>query len=162
MQDVCNIQRIVDIYSDMILRIAYQHTGNIHDSQDIAQEVFLSILKKDMSRFDKEHEKAYIIRTTINKCNSFHRKRGKLNVVYLDEIYKNSDEPIFTLDERSVINEIRSLDKKYRNALYLHYYEGYKASDIARILNTTTGNVTSLLKRGREKLKHILKEENYG
>lgn len=162
MQDVCNIQRIVNTYSDTILRIAYQHTGNMHDAEDIAQEVFLSIIKKDMTNFDTEHEKAYIIRTAINKCNSFHRKKGKLNIVYLDEVYKNPDEPVFDLNERNILNELLSLDKKYRNALYLHYYEGYKAKDIAKILGTTTGNVTSLLKRGREKLKLKLEEENYG
>lgn len=161
MQDVCNIKRIVETYSDMILRIAYQHTANMHDAEDIAQEVFLSIIKKDMKSFTREKEKAYIIRTTINKCNSFHRKRGKLNVVYLDEIYKNPDEPVFTVNERSLLNEIRSLDSKYRDALYLHYYEGYKAIEIAKILHTTTGNVTSLLKRGREKLKKLLEEDYY-
>ncbi len=161
MQDVCNINRIVETYSDMILRIAYQHTANIHDAEDLAQEVFLSVIKKDMKNFTKEHEKAYIIKTTINKCNSFHRKKGKLNVVYLDEIYKNPDEPVFTANERSILNEIRSLDSKYRDALYLHYYEGYKANEIAQILHSTTGNVTSLLKRGREKLKKLLKEDYY-
>ncbi len=161
MQDVCNINRIVETYSDMILRIAYQHTANIHDAEDLAQEVFLSVIKKDMKNFTKEHEKAYIIKATINKCNSFHRKKGKLNVVYLDEIYKNPDEPVFTANERSILNEIRSLDSKYRDAIYLHYYEGYKANEIAKILHTTTGNVTSLLKRGREKLKKLLEEDYY-
>lgn len=162
MQDVCNIKRIVETYSDMILRIAYQHTANMHDAEDIAQEVFLSIIKKDMKNFSSEREKAYIIRTTINKCNSFHRKKGNLNVVYLDEIYKNPEEPKFTIEERNILNEIRTLDKKYRDVLYLHYYEGYKAFEIAKILGSTTGTITSRLKRGREMLKLKLKEENYG
>lgn len=74
MQDVCNIKQLIENYSDMILRIAYQHTGNMHDAEDIAQEVFLSIMKKDMKGFSKEHEKSYIIRTTINKCKSLHRR----------------------------------------------------------------------------------------
>ncbi len=161
MQDVCNIKRLIETYSDMILKIAYQHTGNMHDAEDITQEVFLSVIKKDMKSFSREHEKSYIIRTTINKCNSLHRKNKKLNVVYLDEIYKNPDEPVFSTNERSILKEIRSLDSKYRNALYLHYYEGYKASEIAKILHTTTGNVTSLLKRGREKLKKLLEEDRY-
>lgn len=161
MQDVCNIKHLIEIYSDMILRIAYQHTGNMQDAEDIAQEVFLSVIKKDMMNFSQEHQKSYIIRTTINKCNSLHRKNKKLNVVYLDEIYKNPDEPVFTVNERAILNELRSLDSKYRNALYLYYYEGYKVSEIAKILHTTTGNVTSLLKRGREKLKKLLEEDYY-
>lgn len=162
MQDTANIKRIVETYSDMILRIAYQHTLNMHDAEDIAQEVFLSIIKQNMKNFTSEHEKAYIIKATINKCKSFHRKNSNLNIVYLDEIYQNPNEPDFTNQEQTLLNEIRMLDKKYRDVLYLHYYEGYKASQIAKILGTTTGTVTSQLKRGREKLKIILKEENYG
>lgn len=161
MQDVCNIKQLIENYSDMILRIAYQHTGNMHDAEDIAQEVFLSIMKKDMKGFSKEHEKSYIIRTTINKCKSLHRKSKKLDVVYLDEIYKNPNEPVFSANERNILSVILTLDSKYRDALYLHYYEGYKASEIAKILYTTTGNVTSLLKRGREKLKKLLEEDYY-
>lgn len=161
MQDICNVKHLIETYSDMIIRIAYQHTGNMQDAEDIAQEVFLSVIKKDMMNFSQEHQKSYIIRTTINKCNSLHRKNKKLNVVYLDEIYKNPDEPVFTVNERAILNELRSLDSKYRNALYLYYYEGYKVSEIAKILHTTTGNVTSLLKRGREKLKKLLEEDYY-
>ncbi len=153
------ISSIVNTYSDTILRIAYQHTGNMADSQDIAQEVFISLVKNNLSFTDKEHEKAYIIKATINKCRSYHRKKGKVELVYLDEVYKNN-EPVFTISERSILNEIKSLDKKYKDVLYLHYYEGYKAKEIAQILGKTTGTVTSLLKRAREKLK-IRLEDNY-
>ena len=162
MHDTSNIRRIVETYSDMILRIAYQHTFNMHDAEDIAQEVFLSIIKQNMKNYTPEHEKAYIIKATINKCKSFHRKNNHINMVYLDDIYQNQNEPDFTNQEQTLLDEIRMLDKKYRDVLYLYYYEGYKASEIAKILGTTTGTVTSQLKRGREKLKILLKEENYG
>ncbi len=159
MESQYKINRLVSTYSDTILRIAYQHTGNISDSEDIAQEVFISLVKNNRSFTDKEHEKAYIIKATINKCHSFHRKKGKFDLVYLDEVYKNN-EPVFTICERSLLNEILTLDKKHRDVLYLHYYEGYSAKEIANILGTTTGTVTSRLKRAREKLKVRL-EDNY-
>ena len=154
--------RIINTYSDTILRIAYQHTGNMHDAEDLAQEVFIGLMQKDFSEFDCEYEKAYIIRATINRCHSFFRKKKQTDIVYLDEIYRNENEPIFTIEERSVLKEISSLPPKYRDVIYLHYFDGYTAKEIAKIMGTTTGTITSQLKRAREKLKHLLKEENYG
>ena len=156
------IERLVVDYSDMILRIAYQHTGNMHDAEDIAQEIFISLVDKKIDSFDSEHLKAYIIRATVNKCHSFHRAQKGAKVVYLDEVYKNGNEPVFTVAERSVLGEVRSLPPRYRNVIYLYYYEGCSVDEIADILKTKTGTITSRLKRAREKLKTILEEEHYG
>ncbi len=155
------IERLVAEYSDMILRIAYHHTGNLQDAEDIAQEVFLSLVDRDLPD-DSDHLKAYIIRSTVNKCNSFRRAKKGEDIVYLDEIYKNENEPVFTFEERSVIHEVMRLPKRYRDVIYLHYYEGYSVAEIADILDTKTGTITSRLKRAREKLKPILQEEYDG
>lgn len=155
------IERLVANYSDTVLRIAYQHTECMQDAEDIAQEVFLSLVYRDLPD-DSEHLKAYIIRSTVNKCNSFHRMKKSENIVYLDEIYKNENEPVFTIPERSILSEVRSLPKRYRDVIYLFYYEGYSVSEIADILGTKTGTISSRLKRAREKLKPILQEEHYG
>lgn len=156
------IERMVAEYSDMILRIAYHHTSSMQDAEDITQEVFLSLISRDLSGFTPEHLKAYIIRSTVNKCHSFHRTQQAEKVVYLDELYPGTDEPTLTTGERSILHEVRSLPKRYRDVIYLHYYEGYSAAEIADILGAKTGTVTSRLKRAREKLKPMLQEENYG
>lgn len=156
------IERVVKGYSDTVLRIAYQHTACMQDAEDIAQEVFLSLVNKPIGDYDNEHLKAYIIRATINKCNSFHRSRRDTDIVYLDEIYRNDAEPVFTVGERSVLQEVRSLPPRYRDVIYLFYYEGYSVAEIADIMGTKTGTITSRLKRARDKLRPLLLEENYG
>lgn len=156
------IAKVVDSYSDTVLRIAYQHTGNIHDSEDIVQEVMLSLLNKNLSDYDDEHLKAYIIRSAVNHCHSFHRKRKRENTVYFEEIYKNGNEPVFTAEERYVLYEVKKLPPKYRDVILLHYYEGYHVKEIADILGLPAGTITSQLKRAREKLKILLKEDNDG
>lgn len=154
--DVNQITRIVNTYSDTILRIAYQYTKNIHDSEDIAQDVFLAVMKKNISSLSEERLKAYIIRTTINKCNDFYRKSSRRKVVPLDEAAG-----LFTPEEQSVIDEVNSLPEKYRNVIYLHYYEGYGVNEIAEILGTKPSTVSSQLNRARAKLKKLLTEESY-
>ena len=154
--DVNQINHIVEEYSDTILRIAYQYTKNTYDSQDIAQDVFLSVIKKDISNLSEERLKAYIIRTAINKCNDFHRKRSRRRIVPLDEAAE-----LFTPEEQSVIDEVNKLPEKYRNVIYLHYYEGYGVNEIAEILGSKPSTISSQLNRARAKLKMLLTEDNY-
>ena len=154
--DVNLINHIVNTYSDTIIRIAYQYTQSIHDAQDIAQDVFLAVMKRGVLPLSEEKLKAYIIRVTINKCNDFHRKRTRRKVISPEDA-----EPVFTIEEQNVLDEVNSLPEKYRNVIYLHYYEGYKVNEIAEILGVKPSTVSSQLNRARAKLKDILTEESY-
>ena len=61
--------KVVEEFSDMIFRIAYQNLCNIADAEDVVQEVFISLLKSKSKIFnDSEHLKSWLIRVTINKC----------------------------------------------------------------------------------------------
>ena len=157
--DVNLINHIVNTYSDTILRIAYQYTKNIHDSEDIVQDTLFSVMKRgaeNLSSLSEEKLKAYIIRVTINKCNDFHRKRSRRKVVSLEDI-----EPVFTPEEQNVLDEVNRLPEKYRNVIYLHYYEGYQVNEIAEILGVKPSTISSQLNRARAKLKDYLTEESY-
>ena len=154
--DVNLINHIVNTYSDTILRIAYQYTKNIYDAQDIAQDVFLAVMKRNLNALSEEKLKAYIIRATINKCKDFHRKRLRRKVVSLEDV-----EPVFSPEEQNVMDEVNRLPEKYRNVIYLNYYEGYRVNEIADILGTKPSTVSSQLSRARAKLKDILTEESY-
>ena len=144
--DVNLINHIVNTYSDTILRIAYQYTKNINDSEDIVQDTLFSVIKRgaeNLSSLSEEKLKAYIIRVTINKCNDFHRKKSRRK------------------EEESIFDEVNSLPEKYRNVIYLHYYEGYGVNEIAEILGAKPSTISSQLNRARAKLKDILTEESY-
>lgn len=49
-----------------------------------------------------------------------------------------------------------TLPTRYKNILYLYYYEGYKINEIASMLHIKENTVKSRLKRGRNKLKEKL------
>jgi RNA polymerase sigma-70 factor (ECF subfamily) len=62
---------------------------------------------------------------------------------------------------KEVLEAVISLPSKYKDAIYLHYYEGYSAAEIAKILKTRENTVYSLLARGRAKLKEKLGGDGY-
>lgn len=150
------IEQIVESYSDMILRIAFQNLKNQADAEDVAQEVFLKLLKAPVL-YDEVHRKAWIIRVTINQCKDLKKSFWHRKTEALTEEWQP-----FTSEEQGLLDELWRLPEHYRTVVYLYYYEGYTVPEIAKILEKNENTVSSWLGRARKKLKHILEEGGIG
>ena len=75
------------------------------------------------------------------------------------ELDENLPAPDVLEEDGSVLDAIRTLPENYRNAIYLHYYEGYTAAEIGRMMAVPTNTVLSWLRRARAQLHTMLKEE---
>lgn len=154
--DGAQATRLVQEYADMILRISYSYLKQTCDAEDICQTVFLKILTKDI-RFDTpEHEKAYIIRATVNACKD-HLKSGFFRKTVPLEAAETMAAP--QLPDLPILEALQALPEKYRVPIYLYYYEDYSAREIGNILGKSEGNITTCLSRGRKKLRDYLQRE---
>lgn len=148
------IQIVIQDYSDMVIRIAYQNLRKEKDTEDVAQDVFLNLIQFRSSFNDYEHVKAWLIRATINKCKDYRKSAWFRKTVSM------TNELQYKTKERSeVMEELWQLPTNYRNIIYLYYFEGYKIAEIARIINKKVNTVNSQLQRARKKLKNIILEE---
>ena len=77
--------RLVGTYSDLILRVSYTYLHSTHDAQDIAQQVFMKLLTGGYGFRDAQHERAWIVRSTINACKDLLRSAARRTTVDLDE-----------------------------------------------------------------------------
>lgn len=150
---VAKAEEIIREHADMIYRIALHNLKNPADAEDIFQDVCLTLLTKNAPLFDDVHIKNWLIRVTINKCKNFlksswQRKRDSLDAV--------ADTPAEV--SPSIPELVYSLPQKYRNIIYLYYYEEYTVAEIAEILKENKNTVNSKLQRARKKLKEILEE----
>ncbi len=144
-----------DLYADMLYKIAYLHTADKAESEDILQEVFIKLLYKSPSFKDSEHKKAWLIKTTNNQCKDFLKSSRRKALPLNDEIL---GEEVFDDKRLDVRNKLLKLDSKYKTVLYLFYYEDYTVEMIAGTLSLSKSNVKMRLKRGRELLKNELEE----
>lgn len=134
-------------FTDTVYRVAVHNSARTADAEDITQSVFVKLLESEKAFRGTEHLKAWLIRVTINLCRDELRKNA--NIVLCEApLPKNAAEK-----EDSVIEAVRALPENYRNAVYLHYYEGYSAKEIGKILNAKPNTVLSWLSRGRAMLK---------
>ncbi len=147
------ISNVVDKYSDMVYRTAYHALCDTHYAEDITQEVFLKLCRTLPQFESEEHEKAWILRVTINMCKNYNKRAYSHPNIELSENIPVSDE--YNADG-TVMSAVKALPQKYRTAVYLYYFEGYPIKDIARIMESNQNTVSSLLMRARKKLGEML------
>lgn len=121
--------------------------------------MFLKYVLNSVEFENDEHEKAWFIRVTINACKYLIKSFFRSKIVPLDEILTYSEN--ISNDKKEVLEAVLSLPLKYKNVVYLHYYEGYTAPEISKILNKNVNTVYTLLKRSKEMLKNKLGGEFY-
>ena len=148
------IERTVRKYSDFIFRLAYQNLKNRFDAEDILQEVSTALVTSNAPLNDEAHLKSWLVTVTINKCKNFKRDRSRRKTLPLDEC--------LTLEApkaEKVMEELWQLPEKYRNVIYLYYYESFKISEIAEMLGKSPNTVSSWLRRSRRALGIIIEQE---
>lgn len=145
----------VSRWADTVLRVAYTWTNSIHDAQDICQIVLLKLLTSPR-RFDEERlERAWVLRVTVNCCKDFRKSAWQRRRVPLEDVGEAAvymPEP----GESPVLEAVRTLPEKYRQAIYLRYYEEYAVEEIAEWMGCTPRQVSTYLYRGKAKLRTIL------
>lgn len=157
-------------HSDTVLRVCSLYFHGRPEREDAFQETFLKYAQSETGFADDEHVKAWLINVARNTCKDMLRRSEEKTVLLgeFDDTARpswNSQPAGFAsnadaADEGGLVSELnealRQLDDKYRIALYLKYYEGYTAAEIAAVLNMPENTVHTNLARGRNKLKEVL------
>ena len=146
--------RAIERYGDTVRRLCLVHLKNPADTEDIFQNVFLKYVLSPVVFESPEHEKAWLIRVTLTACRDLVKSFFRSRTVPLEELL---DQPAPLSEEhREVLEAVLALPQKYRDAVYLHYYEGYTAAEIGKLLGKNTNTVYTLLTRAREQLRKTL------
>lgn len=153
------VNRAIEKYSNTIRRLCMVHLKNHADTEDIFQTVFLKYVLSSVSFENDEHEKAWFIRVTINACKDLLKNFFRSRTIPLDEVIEQPAE--MPPDYQDVLEAVFSLPQKYRDVVYLHYYEDYTAPQISRILGKNVNTIYTLLTRSKQLLREKLGGERY-
>ena len=151
-------QRLVQTYADLILRLGYTYLKSTHDAEDVCQNVLIKLLQTDRAFESAEHERAWIVRATANACKDALRSTFRRRTVALEAAAATAAPEA---PDSAVLEAVMALPENYREAVYLHYFEGYSVREIAGLLGRSEAAVTAHLSRGRHKLRTTLGGEYY-
>lgn len=167
--------------SEMVYRLAFSMVKSVQDAEDIHQEVFIQYILKNPLFENREHEKAWFIRVTANRCKNLWKTAWRRKMVSMEERGQavagpeSGDETVdknrfscvktgitsqeLSEEEENVIETVKRLPMKYRVVVHLFYYEEMSHEEIAAVLKLKPSNVRTRLTRARKMLKEWLKED---
>lgn len=156
--DLQDLESAMNTFGDMVLRLAYARLQNRADAEDVYQSVFLQLYKSAPDFADANHQKAWLLRVTTNTCTDLIRRRGRAPEVAWDST--DMPEPRTGASSAQVSRGHDQLDEalgrlsdEQRTLVHLHYFEGYSAQEIGRLLGENPVTVRTHLMRARKALK---------
>lgn len=150
-------ERMLDEYGNSILRLACSYLHNISDAEEVLQDTLIQFLKTAPRLEGAAHEKAWLLRVAANLS----KDRIDYNRLRTSDELKEELAAEEREDLSFVWEAVTALPVQYREVIHLFYHEGYSTAQIARMLRRKESTVRSDLRRGREKLRTVLKE-GYG
>ncbi len=145
---------LLDKFGNIILRVAYSYLHNMSDAEDILQDTLIQFIRNNPTFESDNHAKAWLITVASNLS------KNKIKYLKLRSTDELSEELVSEQKEdlAFVWDAVKNLPEKYREVIHLFYQEGYSTKEIADMLERNESTVRSDLKRGRDRLKTILKE----
>ena len=158
-----NREKIKEIYDrqvDRVYRTAMVFMKNTQDAEDIVQSVFLTLIEKGIQFDTPEHEKAWFIVTTRNRCKdilkSYWRKSVDLVEEGMDETADSvSTDPPGSDFRAEALDIIMNLPEDQREIILLHYYEGYTENETADMLKLSESKVRSQIASAKRALSKL-------
>lgn len=161
------IDQLMQEYSDDILHLVYTYVKNRTTAEDLTQEIFLKCYEK-LNQFNQQATlKTWVYRVASNHCKdylrSWHYRKITLSDKILDYIPSKSkqveEEIIANSEENILTNAVMNLPLKYREVVFLHYYEELSLAEISKITTVNINTIKTRLKRAKELLKDKMIEE---
>lgn len=172
--DAAAFEQILDRHQERVLRVAYSILRDPMDTEEVTQDVFLTVFEKiDSFRGDSSFS-TWIHRITVNAALMRKRRNRSRKDILLEEVMpifkenghiaadvadwsEQASDPALQSEARTVIQAaVDQLDEKYQTVFLLRDVEGLSSEDTAGILELSIPAVKSRLHRARLFLRREL------
>jgi RNA polymerase sigma-70 factor (ECF subfamily) len=154
----CLVERHIDRSYGLALRIL----GNAADAEDVVQDTLLKVWTH-RGRWEAGRAKfsTWLYRVVMNRCIDLRRQPRGEDVDSIAEPVDGHPDAVTTLHRTEVTDLLETamtkVPEQQRLALILSYHQELSNSEIAEVMETTVPAVESLLKRGRQRLRELLR-----
>ena len=162
---------LVNKYQSRLLKIAYGITLDREESQEVVQDVFISVFKNIQTFRQDASLATWLRKITINQCLNWKRKWKRRFKWSHESIESENDKTLFKENkkkndpemlyrgkqfEENLMQAVKTLPEKIRLVFVLNAFEGLSYEDIAKTLNIKKGTVSSRLHFARKNLINSL------
>lgn len=139
---------LVQLQMKNMYRTAYAILLNDADALDAIQDTILAMWTKLPDLKNPDYFRTWYTRILVNRCIDIRNSRKR--EVPLEEWEKPAREDHYSLEWKEALS---AAGEKYRTVMELYYGQGYRTSEIAKILGLSESTVRTRLQRGREHMR---------
>ena len=154
MDSSTNIEQIFRRHAQTVYRVCYSFMGSAADAEDATQATFMKLIDHPRTFESEQHEKAWLIVCASNLCRDQLKSAARTRVTAMPEREPADPRQGELID--TTLDAVLRLPEKYKDVVYLHYYEGYKTDEIARMLEEKPSTVRNRLRDARALLRQAL------
>lgn len=151
------LKEVYERQNRRVYRLAMLYLKNVQDAEDAVQNIFLKYIQKEVEFESEDHENAWFIIVTKNYCKDVLKAFWRRNVDLGDIPEVGSSEE----ETKLLLMQIWKLPEKYREVLYLYYYEGYSIREMSSLLQRKESTIQTQLATARKKLKVEIEREDF-
>lgn len=162
--EIVLLDELMQSYGQDILRLVFTYVHNETIAEDLTQEIFVKCYQSLSSYKEKSSIKTWLWRIAINHCKDYLKSWYNKNVSTTDAdsisfkaAATNVEQLVIQQDEDEQLAEtVMSLPMKYREVIFLFYFEERSIKEIATLLNANENTVKTRLRKGKQLLKNAL------
>ncbi len=149
-------------YAPKMLSVCRQYIRDVHFAEEAMLSGFLKVfMNLDKFKFEGSFE-GWIRRIMVNESISFLRKEKQ--IFFTEEIIQYKEESWNNINTKLEVEQIQdlidSLPEGYKMVFVLYAVEGYKHSEIAKMLEISENTSKSQLFKARKMLQQKLNQQN--
>ena len=150
-----DFEKLLQTNLEPLQRYVHFKINNIHDADDVVQDVCLAASASFGSINNPSSFKAWLLGIARHKCNDYYREKAKAMSISLDCLRESAlTTGRLGLTEQNAVKEtLSALGDKEKQILYLYFFKNLSQKDIAKQLNLPLGTVKSRLYYAKEKFK---------
>ena len=152
----CDIEAVFRRHVKTVYRLCYSYMGSPQDAEDATQAVFMKLVTKPREFETEEHEKAWLLVVAANHCKDELKSAARTRAAEMPDDVADPDVSVGASD---VMRAVLALPVQYKDCVYLHYYEGYKTDEIAKMTDTPPSTIRNRLRDARTLLKAELEAD---
>ena len=148
---------LIDQYERELLRLCCVYLRDISMAEDAVQETFIKAYQHMDSFRGESSEKTWLYKIAINTCRDMRRSKW-LRIFDRNVEFDALQIPVQGASDVSIalMQEILSLPARYREVVFLFYYEDMKLAEIAQLLKISASTVSDRLRKARAMLRKAL------
>lgn len=145
-------------HADALYRVALARLTNDADAQDVVQDVFLNYMTAEPVFENADHERAWFLKATVNRCYDLIRRNQVRVAIPLEEALGVAAQDNNGVTE--LMELLEQIPEIYKDTVILHCLEGYSLEETAMILGISLSAAKMRLSRAREVLRALREEGN--